>query len=262
MIEFDRRRWNIRTKWAYEGLIGVGGPQVDPGYRGRLMCPLWNLSNKDFRIKCGEHGEPIAVIDFVTTAPATADSARFEYPWKSRTRFVFEEYIYDEKDEIKLRSGLVEDAVKAIQNLEKDATDSRSKLETAVEQSRNRIDGVTSVMFVALGVLIAAIAIFATKPPSTSPQYWWEPHVFFLCWATTILALLSWVRSGSEGRWWKVVRLGIGVLAIGIMALQISYQNRQLQSSQAMIEQVNKHLESVEKSNAELRELLEKKSAK
>ena len=42
-------RWNIRTKWAYSGLVWVGGPQVDAGYRGLLMCPIWNLSNEDFR---------------------------------------------------------------------------------------------------------------------------------------------------------------------------------------------------------------------
>lgn len=52
-------RWNIRTKWAYTGLIWVGGPQVDAGYRGRLMCPLWNLSNKDFQIKCGKDGDQL-----------------------------------------------------------------------------------------------------------------------------------------------------------------------------------------------------------
>jgi deoxycytidine triphosphate deaminase len=25
-------RWNIRVRWAYEGLLWVGGPQVDPGW--------------------------------------------------------------------------------------------------------------------------------------------------------------------------------------------------------------------------------------
>src|SRR6266403_2283197 len=37
-------RWNIRVLWAYEGLLWVGGPQVDPGWVGHLFCPLYNLS--------------------------------------------------------------------------------------------------------------------------------------------------------------------------------------------------------------------------
>ncbi len=262
MPSFLIGRWNIRTRWAYRGLIWVGGPQVDPGYRGRLMCPLWNLSNKDFVIKCGEHGEPIAVIDFVTTSHGTSQSAHFAYPWKERTRFVFEDYIYDDKGEVTLRSGLVEDAVQAIENLRKEADKaiaSRDEVERAVHQNRDRIDNVTSVMFAALGVLIAAIAIFATKAPNDSAQHWWDPTVFFLCWSTTILALFAWVRSASEGKWWRVVRLAIGGVAILVILLQIRYQTRQLRDSQATIERVDKRLDSVEKSNAHLQELLGQK---
>jgi len=35
-------RWNIRVKLAYQGLLWVGGAQVDPGFRGRLSCPIYN----------------------------------------------------------------------------------------------------------------------------------------------------------------------------------------------------------------------------
>ena len=38
-------RWNIRVKHAYQGLLWVGGPQVDPGYVGHLFCPIYNLSD-------------------------------------------------------------------------------------------------------------------------------------------------------------------------------------------------------------------------
>ena len=69
------------------------------------------LVRKGFQIRRGKDGDPIAVIDFVTTVRATANSARYKYKWKERRRFVFEDYIYDDKGEIKLRSGLVEDAV-------------------------------------------------------------------------------------------------------------------------------------------------------
>ena len=66
MPDFLIGRWNIRTRWAYEGLIWVGGPQVNPGFRGLLLCPIWNLSDKDIEIKCGD---AIAVMDFEKTTP-------------------------------------------------------------------------------------------------------------------------------------------------------------------------------------------------
>jgi deoxycytidine triphosphate deaminase len=44
-------RWNIRVKLAYEGLIWVGGPQVDPGYKGHLYCPIYNMSDKNVTLK-------------------------------------------------------------------------------------------------------------------------------------------------------------------------------------------------------------------
>src|SRR5580704_5084418 len=59
-------RWNVRVKWAYKGLLWVGGPQVDPGWVGHLFCPLYNLSDKNVVLRAGDR---IALMDFVTTTP-------------------------------------------------------------------------------------------------------------------------------------------------------------------------------------------------
>lgn len=57
-------RWNIKVKKAYEGLVWVGGPQVDPGYCGYLYCPVYNMSDKSVIL---EFGKEIATMDFVKT---------------------------------------------------------------------------------------------------------------------------------------------------------------------------------------------------
>jgi len=57
-------RWNIKVKQAYEGLVWVGGPQVDPGYCGYLYCPVYNMSDKKVVL---EFGKDIATMDFVKT---------------------------------------------------------------------------------------------------------------------------------------------------------------------------------------------------
>jgi deoxycytidine triphosphate deaminase len=57
-------RFNLRVQWVYEGILLGTGPQVDPGFRGCLSCPLYNLTNLDITIK---RGQPFATIDFEKT---------------------------------------------------------------------------------------------------------------------------------------------------------------------------------------------------
>ena len=64
-------RWDIKVGLAYRGLMWVGGAQVDPGFKGHLYCPIYNLSNKPFRLK---QGDELAVIDFVKTTPFREDA--------------------------------------------------------------------------------------------------------------------------------------------------------------------------------------------
>lgn len=57
-------RFNLRVKWVYDGILLGTGPQVDPGFRGKLSCPLYNLTNLDLTIKLGQE---FATIDFEKT---------------------------------------------------------------------------------------------------------------------------------------------------------------------------------------------------
>lgn len=59
-------RWNIKVKEVYYGLVWVGGPQVDPGYHGPLICPVFNLSTQPYKL---EYKKPLFTIDFVKTTP-------------------------------------------------------------------------------------------------------------------------------------------------------------------------------------------------
>lgn len=63
-------RFNLRVHWVYEGILLGTGPQVDPGFRGRLSCPLYNLTNLDITIK---RGQPFATIDFEKTTSFLGD---------------------------------------------------------------------------------------------------------------------------------------------------------------------------------------------
>ena len=57
-------RFNLRVKQVYRGLLLGTGPQVDPGFRGHLNCPIHNFTDEPKRIK---FRDPIATIDFEKT---------------------------------------------------------------------------------------------------------------------------------------------------------------------------------------------------
>jgi deoxycytidine triphosphate deaminase len=88
-------RWNIRVKYAYSGLLWVGGPQVDPGWVGHLFCPIYNLSDKPVTLRAGD---PIALMDFVKTTPYNKDSVspyHIKYPFPPK-KIILEDYNIDE----------------------------------------------------------------------------------------------------------------------------------------------------------------------
>jgi deoxycytidine triphosphate deaminase len=73
-------RWNIKVSKAYDGLLWVGGPQVDPGYSGHLFCPIYNLSDSEVSLNFEEE---LAVIDFVKTTPFKTDGrSAVEQKWE------------------------------------------------------------------------------------------------------------------------------------------------------------------------------------
>ena len=48
-------RFGLRSKWAKRGLIATTGPQIDPGFNGRLKIGLTNLSSRKIALSHREH---------------------------------------------------------------------------------------------------------------------------------------------------------------------------------------------------------------
>jgi len=145
-------RWNIKVSKAYEGLLWVGGPQVDPGYVGHLYCPIYNLSDKDVIIKMNE---PIAVIDFVKTTPFIAHLSKpYNRPPK---RILFEEY----KPEL-LKSALFSQAKERVDEMEK-----------RLVKMENKINTSQMVIFTVIAIIIAALSVMVSHKSNTeTPPRW------------------------------------------------------------------------------------------
>jgi deoxycytidine triphosphate deaminase len=58
-------RFDLAIEFIYQGLLLGTGPQVDPGFKGVLSCPLHNISNQTITLT---YGKPFAKIDFTKTS--------------------------------------------------------------------------------------------------------------------------------------------------------------------------------------------------
>jgi deoxycytidine triphosphate deaminase len=70
-------RFNLRVDWVYKGILLGTGPQVEPGFRGNLSCPLYNLTNLPHKIKLGQE---FATIDFERTSNFANETPFAIYP--------------------------------------------------------------------------------------------------------------------------------------------------------------------------------------
>jgi dCTP deaminase len=171
MPNFLIGRWNIRVSLAYDGLLWVGGAQVDPGFQGRLSCPIYNLSNQKVELK---YKDKLAMIDFITTTPPTKASRPFKLK-----KFIFEEY------STALTSG-VEAQLKTFR-------DESTGLRTDIGDMQRRADTFVTLVFTVVAVLFAGLGIIATKGPN-EPSFLNSP-----VWVAAI-ALYFAVRANIEPR--------------------------------------------------------------
>lgn len=186
-------RWNIKVALAYEGLVWVGGPQVDPGWVGNLSCPIYNLGSTPLTLRLHQ---PIAVIDFVTTTPFSKTCMPFKRP---PNRVVFDDYSPE-----RLQSALVTEAMDRIREFEAKLTESESRLSSFVNYT-----------YVFTGIIVAALAILVTSNGSAAVVV---PIWTYFNSALAIIALaFGWAafyrnrEAQSKGRWlWRFVCFILG----------------------------------------------------
>lgn len=162
MPSFLIARWNIKVSLAYQGLLWVGGPQVDPGYKGNLFCPIYNLSDQEVML---EMGESIATIDFIRTTFLSNECVTFE-----QKRFNFKDYNY------KLKSALFTNVGQRLDKVEKGVEKYTSLFVTAL-----------GLLFTALVINISFLAVLiSSSKVSELKTYSW---LVYICLALSIFAI-------------------------------------------------------------------------
>lgn len=170
-------RWNIRATEVYNGLIWVGGPQVDPGYSGPLICPVFNLSTRPYVLK---YRYPLFTIDFVRTTPFNAETCK-EFKAKRQTDSI------GALDQYRTKSAL------------KDEFD---KMKVGIKEHKEYVEAVQNRMWIIIGILFTALALIATFGLGSVRWYLsWIPFViaiFALGFSIIAIWLVSKKRKRSD----------------------------------------------------------------
>lgn len=147
MPNFLIARWNIQVKRAYEGLLWVGGPQVDAGYVGHLFCPIYNLSDNEVILR---YGEAIAVIDFVKTTEFHDHKSK-QYPHPPE-RILFEDYAPEH-----LVSALASKIEKQIPEIKGHVDSVEKEARARIGSIESRVDTFVTLTFVVISILFAVL---------------------------------------------------------------------------------------------------------
>ncbi len=182
MPRFLIARWNIRVTRAYQGLIWVGGPQVDPGYVGPLFCPIYNLSDKEVTLR---RGDAIATIDFIrTTTFKKGKSIPYKRPAPGRQKI-------GEYEPEKLKSALITFYTAKIVEIDNTVGKIKEKTEKDLGQFSSKIDSFLVITITAISIIVAAILIIATSIKNTGSEG--GESSFFSWWLllSNILSILA-----------------------------------------------------------------------
>jgi len=227
-------RWNIQVTRAYQGLIWVGGPQVDAGLVGNLYCPIYNLSDKEVTLR---YAESIAVIDFEKTTPFHDDKSQpYLEADKTPERILFEDYHPE-----KLRSALSTFITGKINVFEKQ-----------VDALQRRVDQFISITFTVVAVLFAAVALFFGRPESPN---WWDPGLLWVCIISIFMSMLAWINSKSAFQWFSgKIKIAFEFVLLALLTLatfnythhnqwKTDQLNRDLKTLEERVDKLSGHLQ-------------------
>ncbi len=185
MPRFLIGRWNIRVTMAYEGLLWVGGPQVDPGWVGHLFCPIYNLSDEEVVLENGK--SLLATIDFVRTTTFKKEKKNEIVTFRRDKKYkkTIDDYNW------KLKSALFTEAAQRIDDVEKKVS---------------RVESIIGIVLTIIVILFAVLSIFVTSSREVQVSL---PIWLYLTFAFSIVAITisiySLVKRSQKSRWYEII---------------------------------------------------------
>jgi len=136
--------FGLRSSIARRGIIAFGGPQVDPGYRGRLYVGLFNPSSETLSISAEE---PLLTIQFFSLS--TPASRPYGGQYNNLPGFPEEDVIRMTR----MNTPTLADVVQSVGILERTVTE----LTSSVKGLRIEMSWVRNILLAILGATIVAL---------------------------------------------------------------------------------------------------------
>jgi deoxycytidine triphosphate deaminase len=162
-------RFNLKITHVHRGILLGTGPLVDPGFEGRLLIPLHNLTTNEYTLRSGEG---LIWIEFTKTSPlpihsevtvnalgVTRYGRYIPFP-ESKKNLEPEYYLAKASPHSPIRSSISQ-VVKESEKAAKEAADASTKSAMEAETTRKRADRVLGFFSVA-AVIALATAVYAT----------------------------------------------------------------------------------------------------
>jgi len=166
-------RFNLKITYVERGILLGTGPLVDPGFEGKLLIPLHNLTNNEYILKGGEGfmwAEFTKISELKPLSKGMQDLDRYgKYvPFPDRKKYLKpENYIekaLEGQDCDSIRSSIPESMMKA-EDSAKEASDSAKKSKDELSEIRKTIRyrftlyGIISVLAVVISLFFLYISV-------------------------------------------------------------------------------------------------------
>ena len=145
--EYIAARFNLHIRHVHKGILLGTGPLIDPGFSGKLLIPLHNLTDNDYKSK---GGEGIIWVEFTKLSihefwnqpenrdnppylPSFPDDKDFDDP----SSYFSRSGIYDESGVQSAFKGALDEAKKNADDAKNSADDSRKGIEQVHKKYQN-----------------------------------------------------------------------------------------------------------------------------
>ncbi len=164
-------RFNLKITHVHRGILLGTGPLVDPGFVGRLLIPLHNLTTNPYRFKAGDG---LIWIEFTKTSRLPGKEAGMEQAGQRLTRraeyvpfpeikknFAPEQYLEKAGGNNPIRSSIPEAVRKSTEASERSARYSEESAKSS-DEAKKRVEGIytfsRNVSWAGFVVLLLALA--------------------------------------------------------------------------------------------------------
>ena len=148
-------RFNLKIKNVHRGLLLGTGPLVDPGFEGKLLIPVHNLTNNDYLFK---ESEGFAWVELTKVSPHSSWHEGYEAPhanWHKRMQFPERKKFLEPIDYLlDANKGPISSSVgAALLATEQKADEAARTAERATKATRN----ISVVAIIAAATLVGAL---------------------------------------------------------------------------------------------------------